>query len=259
MKKGCLIAVGVVVALIAVALFFAFGLTSGVVKAGNAFLAQIGAGQIKEAYESTSATLQSQQTAEEFEESVKKLGLTDYASASWSSRQMENGRGHLEGSITTRSGGQIPLKMELVKESDAWKVFSLNAPQSGVAAEQPAQAVPSDDQLKAMALESLLAFNKAVKEKSFVAFDEQCASPFRKQLGPEKLLESFKPFVDQEIDISPIEKVEPVFENPPAIDSDDVLHLKGSYPTTPKPVVFELKYAFEDKAWKIIGINVSIH
>jgi hypothetical protein len=261
MKKGCLIAAAVGLAgliFLGVVIYFGFALTSGVADAGKTFLSQIGSGNIKEAYESASATLKSQQTEEEFEESVKKLGLTDYASASWSNRQMENDRGQLEGSVTTRSGGVIPLRMELIKESGKWKVFALSAPQAGVAAEQSAKAVPSDEKLKAMALESLLAFNKAVQDKSFAAFQEQGSSAFREQLSPEKLLAAFKGFVDQGIDISSIEKVQPVFDTPPAIDAHGVLILKGSYPTKPRPVVFELKYGFESGGWRIQGINVNV-
>ena len=63
-------------ALIAGIIFLAFGLTHGVADAGNRFLSQIGAGKINEAYEGASATLKSQQTSAEFEESVKKLAAT---------------------------------------------------------------------------------------------------------------------------------------------------------------------------------------
>ncbi|MEO6971646.1 MAG: hypothetical protein ABI217_12220 [Chthoniobacterales bacterium] len=49
------------------------------------------------------------------------LGLTDYASVFWSNREIKNDRAHLEGSVTTRAGGTIPLTMELVKENGAWK------------------------------------------------------------------------------------------------------------------------------------------
>ena len=109
-----------------------------------------------------------------------------------------------------------------------------------------------------MALQSLLAFNKAVKEKSFVAFQEQGSSAFRQQVSAEKLLEAFKGFVDQQIDISSIEKAQPVFDTPPAIDSDGVLILKGSYPTKPKPVIFALKYGFDTGEWRLQGIDVNV-
>ena len=145
MKKGCLIAVAVGLAFIAIVLFFVFALTSGAVTAGNTFLSQIGSGKIADAYESASETLKSQQTVGDFEESIKKLGLADYASASWNDRQTENGRGRLGGTVTTRSGGTIPLQMELVKEAGKWKVFKLSAPEAGVVVEPSGKSVPPEE------------------------------------------------------------------------------------------------------------------
>jgi hypothetical protein len=258
MKKGCLIAAGVGLALVAGIIFFAFTLTHGAVDAGNAFLSQIGSGKIHEAYERASTILQSQQTAGEFEENVKKLRLTDCLSASWSNRRMDNDLGQLEGSMIMRFGGKIPIHMELIKESGKWKVYSVSVPQAGVIVQNPTKSIPSDHKLKAMTLETLLAFNRAVKEKSFVAFQKQASSDFREEIGPEKLLESFKEFIDHETDISPIEKVQPIFEDPPVIDSKGILVLKGYYPTKPKQVVFGLKYVLESSGWKLQAINVNI-
>ena len=34
--------------------------------------------------------------------------------------------------------------------------------------------------------------------------------------------------------------------------------LKGSYPTQPNKVFFELKYVIEDESWKLVGINVQV-
>jgi len=171
---------------------------------------------------------------------------------------MDNDRGQLEGSAITRSGGKIPLHIELVNESGKWKIYSLSAPQPGVIVQNVPKSIPSENELNAMVLETLLAFNKGVKEKSFVALREQGSSAFHEALSAEKLLESFKGFVDKDVDISPIEKVPLVFENPPVIDSEGVLILKGYYPTKPKQVVFGLKYALESSGWKLHGLDINI-
>jgi hypothetical protein len=145
MKKGCLIAIAAALGLIVIIILLAFALTRGAVKSAENFLGLIGSVKIAAAYESASATLKSHQTLESFNQSVKDLGLTDFASASWSSRETKNDRAHLEGSIKTRAGGKIPLNMKLVKESGTWKVIYLSAPQSGVAVEQRGKQLPSDE------------------------------------------------------------------------------------------------------------------
>ena len=258
MKKGCLIALGIGLALILVILLVVFGMTRGAVKAGNDFLGLLGSGKIAQAYEEASPTLKSQQTEAVFERGVRQLGLTDFASASWSNREVKNDRGHLEGSITTKSGGKIPLQMELIKEAGKWKVYGVTAPQSGVAAEPGGKQMPADEKLKAMTRESLLAFNQAVKEKSFVNFHKQISTIWQQQITPEKFMESFKPFVDKGVDLSPVKKVDPIFDDPPAIDSQGILTLKGYFPTQPAKVFFRLRYVYEHPSWKLLGIRVNM-
>ena len=85
-----------------------------------------------------------------------------------------------------------------------------------------------------MARDSLLSFNKAVQEKSFDTFYKQeLASIFREQMTLEKFTAAFQSFFGKGYDISDIAKSEPVFDDPPAIDSDGMLALKGVYPTRP--------------------------
>lgn len=264
MKKGCLIALAVAAAfaaLIIVVVLFAFGLTQGAVKSADNFLGLIGAGKIAEAYESASATLKSQQTLDAFTKSVTTLGLTDFSSVSWSNRKTENDRAYLEGSAKTRAGGTIPLNAELVKESGNWKVISLTAPQSGVSSTQSGgrQQVPSDDKSKALILASLLDFNKAIRDKSFEHFHASISRAWQEQITPDKLKEVFQQFIDKQLDLSPITKVDPVLTDAPQLNSDGLLVLEGYYPTQPLKVNFKLKYIYEHPAWKLFGINVNVN
>ena len=259
MKKGCLIALAAGLALVVIIILLAFGLTRGAVKAGAEFLGLIGSGKVAAAYEKASATLKSQQTEESFEQAVKNLGLTDFASASWSSRETKNDRAHLEGSVKTRAGGKIPLTMELVKESGTWKVIYLSGPQAGISVEQGGKQLPSDEKSKALALDSLLAFNKAVLDKSFVGFHQQISRRWQEQITPDKLKEVFNQFIETHLDISPIKEVQPVLSAAPEINSDGILVLEGYYPTHPTKVYFRLKYIYEHPAWKLFGIQVNVN
>ena len=46
--------------------------------------------------------------------------------------------------------------------------------------------------------------------------------------------------VDKEIDIASIAKLEPAFEGTPVVNEDGFLVVKGSYPTQPSKLFFEL-------------------
>jgi hypothetical protein len=258
MKKSFLIALGVAVVLGAAVLIFVFALTRGAVKSADDSLARIGAGKIEAAYQMTSATLRKQQTLASFGEILKDLGLTEFASVFWSSREVKNDRAHLEGSVTTRSGGKIPLTMELVKEAGRWKVIYLSAPRAGVTTEQAGKTLPGDAAAERLALDSLLAFNQSVHSRSFVSFYQQISRLWQEQITPQKLDEIFADFINKQIDISSIEKVDPILTEAPTIDSDGILILEGYYPTYPAKTHFRLKYIYEHPAWKLLGIKVNV-
>ena len=118
--------------------------------------------------------------------------------------------------------------------------------------------IPSEVELKAMTLESLLDFNKSVQAGDFTVLYDSLSKIWQDQTTPAKLKALFQSFVDKEIDISPIKKVEPVFNKPAEIDSDEVLIVRGYYPTKPKRVIFQLKYYSENSNWKLVGIKIDV-
>ena len=202
--------------------------------------------------------MRTQQTQEAFEKTVKDLGVTDFASSSWNSRGFTNDQGYVEGTVTTKSRGAIPLRMDLMKESGTWRVYSLSAPRAGAAVENRGRTVPSDAELKALALDSLMAFNKGIQAKSFVEFHKGISIMWQKQITPEQLSEAFRTFVENELDLTPIQNLTPTFDSPASVNADGVLVLAGTYPSEPKKMHFTLKYVAENFAWKLIGINVEI-
>lgn len=274
MKKGCLIAsaVGLFLLLAAgVGVFLVLRLTKPMVDEGERFLAVLGSGSTSAAYGMASSTLRSSQSEEAFAQAVKGFGLDGYQSASWSNRQVQNDRGTLEGTARTKAGGAVPLTLEMIKENGNWKVLSVKGPQAGARTgpviekevedteAKPALAVPDSAAAAQLALASLMGFNHAVQQKSFTAFHAGISKAWQEEITPEKLLEVFQPFIDAEIDIALIGKLEPVFASPPAANDDGVLVLEGHYPTTPNKVYFKLKYIDEDGVWRLFGINVNVN
>src|SRR5262245_22774512 len=96
-KKGILLGCGILGGLALLFGGFFFGIfylvsaaTQPPVTAAERILTLLGNGQISDAYASTATTLRNQQTEAEFAAEVKRLGLTDYASSSWPSRNVVN-------------------------------------------------------------------------------------------------------------------------------------------------------------------------
>jgi hypothetical protein len=130
MRKGLLIGCGIA-GLLGIGLFaglaallvgWAFAVSQPVADASEQFLALVGQGRVPEAYASASEGFRAEQDEASFTQAVKQLGLTDYSSVSWDSRQVENRDGTAEGTVTTRSGGTYPVCVRLVQEGGRWAV-----------------------------------------------------------------------------------------------------------------------------------------
>ena len=151
---------------------------------------------------------------------------------------------------------KITFKLKYLSEKGAWKILGINVQMYPVI-ENTGKA-PSEKEAKALALDSLMAFNQSLQEKNFDSFYEQIGTLWRNEITSQKLKEIFQSFIDKDVDISSIKKVQPKFESKPAINEDGMLVLKGSYPTQPSKVVFTLKYVYELESWKLVGINVVL-
>ncbi|CAN5524462.1 hypothetical protein BH20VER1_BH20VER1_11040 [soil metagenome] len=155
----------------------------------------------------------------------------------------------------------VPMKVEFrlqyVYEKTAWKLPGIKV--DVVPAASGEGKIPSEKEARAMVLDSLLAFNRAVQQKSFVDFHKQkIGSLWRAQITAGQLLDTFETFIEQEADISGIAKLEPTFDKPPAINEDGMLELNGFYKTKPNRVRFQLGYVFEEPEWKLVRVNVQV-
>jgi hypothetical protein len=151
---------------------------------------------------------------------------------------------------------KVTFDLTYVYESSAWKLLGLNVKATPFV--ENMGKVPTDKELKTLALDSLLLFNAAIQTKSFESFYGKIAKLWQKEATPEQLLEIFQSFIDKEINIASIAKLAPTFEGTPTVNEDGLLVIKGSYPTQPSKVVFQLKYVYEDENWKLVGINVQV-
>ena len=161
----------------------------------------------------------------------------------------------LKGSYPTRPN-KVSFKLKYVQEKSAWKLLGINV--KVVPLEENAGPVPSEEEAKRLALDSLLAFNKALQAKSFDSFYAQIAKIWQGQTTAAKLAAIFQPLILTGSDLSPIAKMELVFDPRPALNENNLLVLKGSYPAQPGKVSFELKYVYEEQSWELFGINVNL-
>ena len=258
--KWIAVGVGAVAALAAAIIVLVFALTGGAVDAAEAFLTHVGNGRYEEAYRSAAPQFRSSQDLATFRAAAERHGLDKYESASWSSREIADGRATLSGTIRLKGGGSLPATVVVVKSDGNWLVYSMRFDRAGVSPGDRSATAPLDSAaMKRLALRTLTEFNDAVLRADFTAFHAGLARPMREKYTPQALQGVFKAFVDQKIDLSPIRGVEPVFEPAEArVDGNGQLPLKGRFPTQPSQVHFDLTYVSEGGEWRLVGINVQV-
>ncbi len=142
--------------------------------------------------------------------------------------------------------------MQAIARLVAMVILSLVVPTA-----QAQNKLPTERGLEALVKSSLLSFNDANVTGNYTVFHAKLSKPFRQQFSPERLKETFKEFAEKDIDIDIIAAMKPTYDPAPSIDDNGKLILKGSFPTEPARVVFELDFIPSDAEWKLIRINIK--
>jgi hypothetical protein len=121
-----------------------------------------------------------------------------------------------------------------------------------------AQEVPNATMQEILVKTSLLTFNDANVTGNYTVLHAKLSKPFRDQITPEKLKQSFKSFADQHVDFDLIAAKPIVPTSEAKINSSGVLMLRGYFDTTPSRVTYELDFLRSEGEWKLISINVKV-
>lgn len=255
--KIFLIIILVLVLLVLLILFFVFQLTGGITTTADQFFKAVKEKDFSKAYRLTSQEFQATTSLEQLEKFLAGTALLDYQKASWSSRSISGNQGDLEGSVTTSSGGTVPVKITLVKEKAGWKILSIHKADAGLLSEKTLE-VPAEEDLNQLVNSTIQQLALSINSRDFTNFHNHISRLWQAQITKEELQEIFKSFSDQNIDLTVLEGIDPVFSEPAHLNADHLLILTGYYPTQPSMTYFTLKYTMEYPNWKLFGINVEI-
>lgn len=253
------IMLGLVVALAAV-IGVAMYATSGITKTADAFIKAAGSGDMAGARSYLTDAFQARDV-ESLESYLTRNGLVGMKQAKWSSRHVENGRGSLEGTITTASGGEVPVTVELVKEHNAWKLQSIDVSQSGLspglAATRKPELPDSATKLKLLT-RSMRDFALSAKQGNMEYFRSTTATRFQQEFSTQALNTMFAGFMEHGDTFLSLSTTTPEPTSAPAIGDDGSMMLEGFYPAGSKRVTFNERYVLQDDDWKLIGFSLEV-
>lgn len=245
-------------AVVVVAIAAVMFMTAGMSDTADKFFSAVKEENYDEAYSLLSEDFRGNTSKSQLKEYLIKNSLIKFKEASWSSRSVNGGRGELVGSITTETGGVVPISLGFIKGGDDWRIYSIKKPSSGLQEEAEIVQLPSEKEQIKLVSEAMYIFAVSVKEQSMSKMYSHISNLWRNQFAVEKFDEIFNPFYQFDDTLMVLEQHSPQFSEKAMIDEDGVLILKGLFPTQPNQVHFEHKYIYEGLGWKLIGLNVNI-
>ncbi len=257
MNKLVKILLGVVgVFILAIVAIFFF--TADMVTSADEFFAAVKDRDMKKAYTYLSEDFQASTNQADLEAYLEKNLIHKFKEASWESRSINGGRGHLVGSITTESGGVVPITLDFVKGDNGWKIYSIQKPSSGIQEESSPIQIPSEQEQIQLVAEAMHIFADSVNDQSMAKFHSHVSNLWQQQFTIEKFDEAFGEFYNIGVDLTILDNYSPQFKSKPSIDENGVLIISGYYPTKPNQVHFVQKYIYEGLGWKLMGFSTNI-
>lgn len=244
------------------------------IEAAEAFFDFLEKGKPREAFESTAFAFQAQLSMKNFEATAKDFGLEGYRSRTWSVLSVTKNEAKLNGGIVNGNGAKFRIEAVMRKESGRWKLRALRTPgpdgsgrledrfthigRGAGFREAENRAVPGEKEAGGLLAATMKKFNDGLRKKDFTEFYNDASVVWQTQTSKYEMERRFKSLLDSGATIDAIEHASPVLDEPPRLNADGLLVVKGSYPAKPHDVLFELKYNYEISKWKLLGITISI-
>jgi hypothetical protein len=127
-----------------------------------------------------------------------------------------------------------------------------------IQSQEASPAAPNKADQVVLVKQSMKDFAVAINNKNMEGFRKTISQLWQKQVTTEQLNKVFAPFIENDIDLTALDPLEPSLDNEAKIDENGVLTIVGRYPTKPSQVTFEQKYIYEGTSWKLVGLNVNI-
>lgn len=143
---------------------------------------------------------------------------------------------------------------------------ALILPAAAAAQNRPAPArpvAPQQSQFPAAAglivliKSSLIALNQANLTGNYQVLYALGSDTLRRTTNPQNLAQSFAPFRQRGVDLSPIIFLNPQLARAAAIEQGR-LHIVGSFPTQPLQITFDFWFEPSQGQWKFIQLNTSL-
>ena len=118
-------------------------------------------------------------------------------------------------------------------------------------------ALPPPEVLLSLIRNSILAINHANITNNYTVLYQLGSPLFLNSTSPEKLQQAFANLRARAVDLSLTLAATPQVTEPPIIDNNGLLRIKGAFPTNPE-LAFDFVFQFAAGIWRHAGLNVNL-
>ncbi len=210
------------------------------------------------AYGLTSYDFQMSISPEDFRKFLKKANLYDIKDAAWTSSEVDNGVGTLDGIITSAGGKEMKVRMMFLKEGENLRILSITRESSGNVESAGKLAMPGIDKIEAIIRQAFYDFAMAVNKADFNDFHSNISQAWQQQTTAPAIQDIFAEFIRKRIDLTVVEDAELVHSQSPYLSGEGVLKSEGKFLAQPWDVNFKLSFVYEFPDWKLFSISVDL-
>ncbi len=221
--------------------------------AADAFVQQLTQGQMDAAYLGTARSFQQATSGQQFSHIVQRTGLDHAVSTTWTGREVRDDAATLQGEFHVPDGRALPIRIDLGKSGDAWRVLGFQVTGTTGPPEMP---VPTE--VQQLTDQIMRQFVLATSQRDFSDLYKNIATRWQQEITPADFAASFKEFFDDDLDLTRIVDVPMTLSPRPSIDRDRALDVQGFYATTPSRVHFHLRLVDESGAWRLVSLAVRL-
>ena len=227
-------------------------------RSAERFFASVKKGDIAEARGFLSSALRAGTDEEWLRTMLTQTHILDTESARWTDHVSGHGYGQLTGSVKCRSGEEIPLTLLFIRERLDWKLYAVRRAFTGELPRLIAPLVPDRAEQVVLVKRAMQDFAVSARSHNMTFFRNTLAPSRRDKYTVAQFDQNFGSFFNIDEDLTSLAEVEPIVQKVTMEKETGAVTLKGLYPTAPKRVEFEQKFAYEQNDWRLLSFHIDM-
>lgn len=117
--------------------------------------------------------------------------------------------------------------------------------------------MPSSEQLAYILRNTLERVDYGNKTGNYQGLYAVLTPQVQQKVDLQKLADAMGGFRKLNVDMAPVQKIEPQYDRPPQLSPEGLLTLHGGFSMQPRPIRFDLSYVRSDGAWRLQVLNLD--